>query len=76
MVDAAEPFGSALEKVVGADSTLSRETDGALDLQPLQAAIVERAQEQYDLGPLDWHEVDASGTPDKTLTRARKALGL
>ncbi len=39
-------------------------------------AKIARAQEQYDLGPLDWHEVDASGTPDESLARAKKALGL
>ena len=37
---------------------------------------VARAQEQYDLGALDWDAVDASGTPADTLARARKALSL
>jgi len=36
---------------------------------------IARAQEQYDLGPLDWHKVDASGTPVETFARAKKALG-
>lgn len=39
-------------------------------------AKIARAQERYDLGALDWHEIDASGSPEQTLTRARKALGL
>ena len=39
-------------------------------------ANIARAQEQYDLGALDWQEVDASGTPQETLARAKKALGL
>ncbi len=39
-------------------------------------AKIARAQEQYDLGPLDWHKVDAAGTPEETLARARKTLGL
>ena len=37
-------------------------------------AAVARAQEQYDLGALDWASVDASGTPEETLRRARAAL--
>lgn len=32
-------------------------------------------QETYDLGPLDWHMVDASGTPEQTLQRSKVALG-
>ena len=38
-------------------------------------AAVARAQETFDLGPLDWIRVDASGTPEETLARARNALG-
>ena len=38
-------------------------------------AKVARQQEHYDLGALDWTEVDASGTPADTLARARAALG-
>jgi predicted kinase len=37
---------------------------------------VARAQERYDLGPLDWAVVDASGTIEETLARARTALGV
>jgi hypothetical protein len=36
---------------------------------------IARAQEHYDLGPLAWQEVDASGTPDDTLQRSKTALG-
>ncbi len=39
-------------------------------------ATVARAQEQYDLGTLDWEKVDASGTPADTLARAKSALKL
>ncbi|MDO8876166.1 MAG: AAA family ATPase [Pseudolabrys sp.] len=39
-------------------------------------AAIARAQEQYDLGALDWHDVDASGTPDETLRRGKAALRL
>jgi len=37
-------------------------------------AQVARAQEHYDLGALDWAQVDASGTPEETLRKARAAL--
>jgi predicted kinase len=39
-------------------------------------AAVARQQERYDLGPLDWTAVDASGTPETTLTRAKAALSM
>ena len=35
---------------------------------------VARAQENYDLGQLEWAEIDASGTPADTLKRAKIAL--
>ena len=35
---------------------------------------VAQAQERYDIGPLDWTPVDASGTPEATLARAKAAL--
>jgi predicted kinase len=37
-------------------------------------ANVARAQESYELGALTWQRVDASGTPDETLQRARAGL--
>jgi hypothetical protein len=37
-------------------------------------AGVAQAQEHYNLGPLDWARVDASGTPEATLARAKAAL--
>jgi uncharacterized protein len=37
---------------------------------------VARAQEQYDLGALDWGTVDAGGNPAETLSSARKVLGM
>ena len=39
-------------------------------------AAIARAQEQYDLGALDWREVDASGTPEDTLRRGQAKLGV
>jgi uncharacterized protein len=38
-------------------------------------AAVALTQESYDLGALDWTRVNASGSPDDTLARARAALG-
>ena len=35
---------------------------------------VARRQESYDLGPLDWTQIDASGTPEDTSSRALAAL--
>ena len=37
-------------------------------------ARVARAQERYDLGALDWTLIDASGTVEETVARARAAL--
>jgi hypothetical protein len=39
-------------------------------------AAVARRQEQYDLGAMQWTLVDASGSPEQTLRRAKAALGL
>ena len=39
-------------------------------------ATVARRQEDYALGSLDWRMVDASGTPEETLARAKAALEL
>lgn len=39
-------------------------------------AEVVRRQAGYDLGAIDWSEVDASGTPEETLARARAVLGV
>ena len=47
-------------------------TGDASDADP----AVARAQEQYNLGVLEWAEIDASGTPDETLRRSKAALGL
>ncbi|WP_245270042.1 AAA family ATPase [Nitrobacter hamburgensis] len=34
-----------------------------------------RHQENYDIGPLDWHMIDASGTSQQTLQRCRETFG-
>ena len=38
-------------------------------------ADVVRRQDSYELGAIDWAMIDAGGTPDQTLARARTALG-
>jgi aminoglycoside phosphotransferase family enzyme/predicted kinase len=43
------------------------------DASDADAAVVQ-AQAHYDLGTMTWCEIDASGTPDETLERARAAL--
>jgi len=45
------------------------------DASDADAAVAHR-QEQYDLGVLQWMPVDASGSPEDTLRRAKAALGL
>jgi aminoglycoside phosphotransferase family enzyme/predicted kinase len=35
-----------------------------------------RHQETYDIGSLDWDVINASGTPQNTLQRCKKALGM
>jgi uncharacterized protein len=37
-------------------------------------AAVARQQESYDLGRLKWHVIDASGSPDECLARAKAAI--
>lgn len=43
------------------------------DASDADAAVVQR-QSSYDLGHLSWERIDASGTPDDTLSAARTAL--
>jgi uncharacterized protein len=35
---------------------------------------VAQTQERYDVGPLEWTKIDASGTPEATVARAKAAL--
>ena len=52
---------------------LNRVGSRARDASDADAAVA-RTQEQYNLGALDWTMVDATGTPQATLSRARTAL--
>jgi uncharacterized protein len=51
---------------------ISRRTGDASDA----TAEVARLQEQYDIGALDWAVVDASGTPEETLSECLKLAAL
>ena len=55
------------------DTRLARVGGRGRDASDADAAVA-RAQESYDLGALDWTRVDASGTPEETLERARAAI--
>jgi uncharacterized protein len=52
---------------------LSRVGGRVRDASDADAAVAQ-AQERYELGRLEWATVDASGTPEVTLTRAKAAL--
>lgn len=52
-------------------SRVGHRTDDASDA----TVDLVKNQETYDLGPLDWHSIDASGTPEQTLQRSKGALG-
>lgn len=43
------------------------------DASDADAAVAQK-QEDYALGKMDWAEIDAGGTPDETLARARTAI--
>jgi aminoglycoside phosphotransferase family enzyme/predicted kinase len=55
------------------DTRIARVGSRARDASDADAGVA-RAQEGYDLGPLEWTAVDASGTPAETLARAWAAL--
>jgi predicted kinase len=57
------------------DTRIARVDSRTHDASDADASVA-RSQERYDLGPLQWTAVDASGTPAETLARARCARGL
>jgi hypothetical protein len=60
--------------VADLDCRLRRIRGRAGDASDADAAVA-RAQEQYFLDEVDWIKIDASGTLDDTLTKARAAIG-
>jgi uncharacterized protein len=61
--------------VADLDTRLARVGSRRGDASDADAAVA-RDQERYDLGTLGWTRIDASGTPEETLARAKAALGL
>jgi hypothetical protein len=55
------------------DTRLARVGGRSRDASDADAAVA-RAQERYELGPVSWARIDASGTPTETLARAKAAL--
>jgi aminoglycoside phosphotransferase family enzyme/predicted kinase len=55
------------------ETRLARVDARSRDASDADAAVVRR-QADYELGFLDWTRIDASGTPEETLARARAAL--
>jgi len=59
--------------VADLDTRLARVGGRRGDASDADAAVA-RDQERYDLGTLGWTRVNASGTPEETLARAKAAL--
>jgi predicted kinase len=59
--------------VADLDTRLARLEGRRGDASDADAAIA-RAQERYDLDTLGWTRIDASGSPEETLSRAQAAL--
>jgi aminoglycoside phosphotransferase family enzyme/predicted kinase len=57
-------------------ATRIRRVGGRVNDASDAGAEIVRRQEAYDLGSLDWHKVDASGTPEQTLKNALARLKL
>jgi len=72
----AQAGGSAFHGLfltAGLDTRVARVGTRAHDASDADAAVA-RAQERYNLGAMDWDEIDASGDAAETLERARAML--
>jgi hypothetical protein len=56
------------------DTRIARIGGRRADASDADAAVA-RAQESYELGTFGWTRIDASGTPEETLARAKAAFG-
>ncbi|HEY7230481.1 MAG TPA: AAA family ATPase [Pseudolabrys sp.] len=59
----------------GLESRIARVRARTGDASDADAAVAQE-QEKFDLSSVDWAKIDASGTPEETLIRARVALNL
>ena len=76
MQRSAEVLGLPLKSIFLTADLQTRQTrlrGRAGDASDADAAVA-RVQEDYDLGTLAWPRVDAGGTPEETLARAKAAL--
>jgi uncharacterized protein len=76
--DIAQSLGVPLHGLflaAGLDVRRQRVSTRRRDPSDADSSVVAQ-QEQYDLGAMDWTEVDANGTPEETLRRACTALGM
>jgi predicted kinase len=55
------------------ETRLARVSARSSDASDADEAVA-RAQECYDLGPIDWTPIDASGTVEETLSRTQAVL--
>jgi predicted kinase len=74
LAEAAEVPFTGLWLDVNAETALARVGDRRGDASDADAEVV-RFQLGLDLGRLDWHRLDANGSPEATLAAARARLG-
>ena len=58
----------------GVETRLARAASRGPDASDANTQIIQ-AQEDYDLGSVEWRLIDASGTPEETLDQAKQFIG-